>query len=79
MSALREKLTQAIDSVINNPTRKQPDGYFFGWESVALTDTILVTLTTEARQGNLPPELLAAVDQGRDVAAARRLAMGDAK
>jgi len=28
MSALREKLTQAIDSAINNPTRKQPDGYF---------------------------------------------------
>jgi hypothetical protein len=79
MITLREKLTQAIDSAINNPTRKQPDGYFFGWESVALTDAVLATLTTEASEGNLPPELLAAVDQGREVAAARRLAMGDAK
>ena len=82
MSALREKLAQQIfqswpgvmpcDCIKDEPTLVQE-------HLQELADAVLATLTTEASEGNLPPELLAAVDQGREVAAARRLAMGDAK
>jgi hypothetical protein len=81
MSALREKLARAIYEAA--PPEDEPVSYddadsLFRHISGLEADAVLATLTTEARDGNLPSELLSAVDEGREVAAARRLAKGDA-
>ena len=70
MSTLRDKLDRRLSDLTDSALSKSEQG--------ELLDAVLATLTTEAREGNLPRELLAAIDDGRDVAAARRLAGGDA-
>ena len=79
MSALREKLAQQwLERRYNDPE---------AWERCTASvrngarmeaSIIIDVFEVEARQGNLPSELLSAVDEGREVAAARRLAKGDA-
>jgi len=70
MRTLREKLGRRLSDLTDSALSKSEQG--------ELLDAILATLTTEAREGSLPRELLAAIDGGRDVAAARRLAGLDA-
>jgi len=71
MSTLRDKLDRRLSDLTDSALSKIEQG--------ELLDAILATLTTEARSGNLPRELLAAIDDGLDVAAARRLAWLDTK
>ena len=71
MRTLREKLGRRLSDLTDSALSKSEQG--------ELLDAVIKTLTSEARSGNLPRELLAAIDDGRDVAAARRLAGLDAK
>jgi len=71
MRTLREKLGRLLSDLTDSALSNGEQG--------ELLDAILAILTTEAREGSLPRELLAAIDDGRDVAAARRLAIGDAE
>ena len=71
MSTLRDKLDRRLSDLTDSALSKIEQG--------ELLDAILATLTTEASEGSLPRELLAAIDDGRDVAAARRLSGLDTK
>jgi len=87
MSALREKLARAMFEANGGKSRSTSlNADQNDWTDDQnmkvyrkLADAVLATLTTEASEGNLPPELPGRCRSGREVAAARRLAMGDAK
>jgi hypothetical protein len=79
MSALREKLAQQwLERRYNDPAAWHSSTVSSRNRARVEATLIIAMFEVEAREGNLPTELLAAVDQGRDVAAARRLAKGDA-
>jgi hypothetical protein len=80
MSALREKLArQWLERRYNDPAAWHSSTVSNRNRAMIEATFIIAVFEAEARQGNLPSELLSAVDDGRDVAAARRLAKGDAK
>jgi hypothetical protein len=79
MSALREKLAQQwLERRYNDPAAWHSSTVSSRNRARVEATLIIAMFEVEARQGNLPSELLSAVDEGREVAAARRLAKGDA-